>query len=128
MNRKASFCALALAWISVITTACHLNDYFPFLFAGEQVRQVELIQLESTSGIVQKREVLEEGKINEFVSTLRRSSYNGIHKEPMPYLLKVRLGGGQIAELKATDRIVSDWNKDYCYTVDLKLFFPKFFE
>jgi hypothetical protein len=121
-------CAIAFVCVFCIATACHVNDYFPFLFSGEMVRQVELIQLEPSSGIVQKREVLAETKINEFVSTLRRSSYNGAYNEPMPYLLKLKLGGDQTAELKATDRMVSDWNKNYYYNVDLKQFFPKFFE
>src|SRR6185503_7395393 len=103
MKANGYLCAIAFACVFCITTACHVNDYFPFLFAGEMVRQVELIQLEPSSGIVQKREVLPETKINEFISTLRRSSYNGVYKKPMPYLLKLKLGGGQTAELKATD-------------------------
>ena len=121
------YCLVIVSSLNVFT-ACHVNDYFPFHFAGEEVRYVELIQLEPETGSLKKHEVLAEARINEFISTPRRASYRGTYKETMPYLIKLKLGSGETAELKATEQMVSDWRKEYYYAVDLKLFFPKFFE
>ncbi len=127
---KRTICVYCLVIVSSLNvfTACHVNDYFTFPFAGEEVRYVELIQLEPETGSLKKHEVLAEARINEFISTLRRASYRGTYKEAMPYLIKLKLGSGETAELKATEQMVSDWLKEYYYAVDLKLFFPKSFE
>ena len=128
MKRNICFYCLALLSSLNLFTACRVNNYFPFLFAGEEVRHVELVQLEPETGSIRKREVLAEARINEFISTLRRANYRGVYKENMPYLIKLKLGSGETAELKATDEMVSNWRTEYYYAVDLKRFFPRFFE
>ncbi len=128
MKRTICFYCLVLVSSVNVFTACQVNDYFAFHLAGEEVRHVELIQLEPETGNLKKREVLAEARINEFVSALRRANYRGAYNEAMPYVIKLKLGSGETAELKATEQMVSDWRKEYYYAVDLKRFFSRFFE
>lgn len=134
MRYKTKWFKLTIVLALGFTVACASYFLPPFSFGGEEVIEVELMHLEPPLvDSVQKREVLAKDRINEFYLALNRSKHQGASKVRTPYLIKCKLKSGGTWELKASDEMVSDRDKDDYYAFEggaefLRRFFPKFFE